>query len=307
MNQSSLIIDPPSAADVSHVAPDEQPANDLRHAMMSLPLEQQKALTDVYMERRTGFRKWLLSQMTEGIHYGYPPGCEPKPDPEHPGNFLIWMKGGFKSYPASQWKPKPELYKAGAQFICDLLGVDPKWNADLAGWQQLGSPAGTFVYKCDLYSKASGHWLGEGRGARKVGTKGGDENNGVKMAMKSAHVDAVMNTYGLSDLFVQDSALPPPNPNPEQDGKAPQAPPRNKRAKPATAVTQDQLGHVSAEWKSTHPEPSGDVGVQREKFKGWVKWATQREFDSGQLAEWTVADYQACCSKLGIKTLEELA
>jgi hypothetical protein len=46
--------------------------------------------------------------------------------------------------------------------------------------------------------------LGEGRGAGVAGVKRRDGNGAVKIAQKSAKIDAVINTLGLSDLFTQD-------------------------------------------------------------------------------------------------------
>lgn len=299
MNEQALIIDEPRGMTP---AQQDAPANDLRHAMMTLPIEDQNKFLAEYKERRDNFREWLLSQLVEGTHFGYPPGCEPKPDPEHPGCYLVWMKGGYKSFPKEQWQPKPELYKAGAQFLCDILRIDPKWQADIDGWKQLGSPSGTFVYKCDLYSTA-GVWLGEGRGARKVGTKGGDENNGVKMAMKSALVDAVMNTYRLGDLFLQDIDQPPPHDNPPENPAAPKAAPRAQRQ---TVVTEQDLAHLTDHWKAANPDPEGNLVRQGAEFKKWVIDVCDRVFNARKLPEWTMNDYAKCCTALGIQTLAEL-
>lgn len=200
---------------------------DLRAASLSVPIEvMQRALTE-YKERRDEFRAWLKEQLVEGIHYGYAPGCEPRLNAS--GELMIWQKGkgqndgGYKAYSRKQWQAKPSLYKAGADFICDLLGIQPRFEADMEAWQQLGSQSGTFVMKCSLLSKATAEIVGEGRGVRKEGQKGGDANNAIKMAQKAAKVDAVLNAYGLSDLFTQDmdpDDAPKQSPNAETVAKA---------------------------------------------------------------------------------------
>jgi hypothetical protein len=66
----------------------------------------------------------------------------------------------------------------------------------------LGRPAGVICYVCALYTK-QGDCVGEGRGAREV-TKDQDINKAIKMAQKSAQIDAILRTGSLSDSFTQD-------------------------------------------------------------------------------------------------------
>ena len=69
-------------------------------------------------------------------------------------------------------------------------------------WEMLGRPAGVICYICELYTKR-GELVGEGRGAREV-LKEQDINKAIKMAQKSAQIDAVLRTGALSDAFTQD-------------------------------------------------------------------------------------------------------
>ena len=57
-------------------------------------------------------------------------------------------------------------------------------------------------YVCALYTKG-GEFVGEGRGAREV-AKDKDINKAIKMAQKSAQIDAILRTGSLSDYFTQD-------------------------------------------------------------------------------------------------------
>ena len=47
----------------------QRPA-DFKSGFQLLPVEQQEVVLAEYSARRTHFRKWLLSQLKEGIHYG---------------------------------------------------------------------------------------------------------------------------------------------------------------------------------------------------------------------------------------------
>lgn len=262
------------AADVSHAEPDERPvANDLRHAMMTLPVEQQDVMLAEYVVRRDNFRRWLMHQLEEGKHYGVPPGCEPK-----------------QTNPR-QWQAQPSLYAAGADLLCDLLTLRAEYKADIDAWQQLGSKPGYVVMICRLYSRANGTLIGEGRGARKEGQKGGDLNNAIKMAQKSAKVDAVLNCYGLRDMFTQDlENLPTPHENPEPNPSAPTAPPRG-----GAPVSRDQCAALYAYWQQKYPTEG------KSEYELWVRGVARRGFAVFKSHEWTPNDYHACCRALNFE------
>jgi len=153
-----------------------------------LPVEEQRAVLAEYGKRHQCFIDWLLSQLVEGIHYGVPPGCEPRgtPDPR-------------------QWQAKPSLYKAGALLVANLLKLSPRFEADQAAWTQLGKPEQTFVFKCELWSASAGKVIGEGRGTYAVGEKKMPANSAIKLAEKRALSDAIINSIpGMADLFTQD-------------------------------------------------------------------------------------------------------
>lgn len=271
---------------------------DLRTHALSVPVETMQRGLAEYFDRRTAFRDWLRSKLVSGVHYGYPPGCEPKYDDK--GNYLVWIKGGYKAYPPDQWQPKPSLYQAGADFICDLMGTRPEFAADLDAWKQMGEPKDTFVFACRLFNK-SNHLLGEGRGVRKVGDKGGDANNAIKMAMKAAKVAAVLNTWGLADLWTQDleDGPPPaaPAPNPPADPSAPQAQPRGKRDMPPL---RDRINRIGNLWRAANPRDDGDRTAWSIDFKKWVIEAAGRTFNAGQEAQWSIGDCERCEQALGV-------
>src|SRR5919206_541054 len=97
---------------------------------------------------------------------------------------------------------KPSLSKAGSEKILSLFNVHARFRKDDETWEMLGRPAGVICYVCELYTKR-GEFVGEGRGAREV-LKEKDINKAIKMAQKSAQIDAVLRTGALSDAFTQD-------------------------------------------------------------------------------------------------------
>jgi hypothetical protein len=97
---------------------------------------------------------------------------------------------------------KPSLSKAGSEKFLRLFNVHATFRKDEETWEMLGRPAGVICYVCALYTKR-GEVVGEGRGAREV-LKEKDINKAIKMAQKSAQIDAVLRTGALSDAFTQD-------------------------------------------------------------------------------------------------------
>jgi hypothetical protein len=59
------------------------------------------------------------------------------------------------------------------------------------------------MVRCEL-KDAAGRVLAEGVGARSLKQDYGDLNKCLKMAEKSAHIDAVLRLAGLSEVFTQD-------------------------------------------------------------------------------------------------------
>lgn len=234
--------------------------DDAPQRMMSvqlMPVPQMQAVTAEYTLRRTTFRRWLLSQMVEGVHFGFAPGCEPR-DGVNP----------------EQWTQKPGLYKAGAQLLCDLMRMQARWESDEIAWKQLGSLSGTFVIRCQLFNigspffadRAAGDLLGEGRGVFAVNEKKMNANAAIKMAEKRAMVDAVINTLAIADLFTQDRDPEdaPPSPKPDRAADAPQAPTRQERK----ADPRDRMKAIGEAWAKKYNSPDRQAFIQwcREKL-----------------------------------------
>jgi hypothetical protein len=100
---------------------------------------------------------------------------------------------------------KPSLRKPGAEKICGMLGIVATFPT-LKDYEQAvlqGIPIGAIILRCHLLS-AAGAVVADGVGARSVDEDGGDLNKALKMACKSAHIDATLRMAGLSELFTQD-------------------------------------------------------------------------------------------------------
>lgn len=284
---SELIVTEPPTTIAEYQPPIERPRTaltDLRQAMMNLSPDRMKIALQEYDERRNTFRSWLQDTLIEGVHFGYPPGCK---------------KSSAKE---SEWKSKPSLYKAGAEFICDLMGWRPVYIADKEAWEQLGGIAGNIVIRCTIHSRSSGEIIGEGIGARKTGNKGMDENASLKMAQKNALVCAVLNGQGLSDLFTQDLENYEPTENPEP-APTPAAPTRTQRQehKPATPPACEQCRTLWANYCAKYPVPKGDaeaIEKSRIEFGEWIESVTGRQFNVRDGKAWRAGEFDLCMEEL---------
>ncbi len=97
---------------------------------------------------------------------------------------------------------KKSLAKGGAEKIASIF----QWNAmffkDTESLEMIGIDTGLVAFKCTL-SKGT-KFVGEGRGAASLANNANDPNKTLKMAQKSAFIDAVLRASGLSDFFTQD-------------------------------------------------------------------------------------------------------
>lgn len=272
-------------------SPAEMRPMTLADGMSLLPVEQQKQVLAEYDARRVNFRRWLLSHMQEGVHYGVPPGCEVRLDDQ--GNIVQRRGKDWIVVPKTQWQSKPSLYKPGAWLLVDLLRLEAIFEPDEQLRAQMKPDANTFVLKCTLQDPTTHKRLGEGRGAYSVGEKGANTNTALKMAEKCAVVDAVLNTLALSDLFTQDreDAVPPPREQPEPDENAPTTPTRAERQGPPTDIFKraEFLG-LKEQYKAARP------GGTKEAFLGWASQIAG--VDLHVTSNWTLAAVQKCVEAL---------
>jgi hypothetical protein len=106
---------------------------------------------------------------------------------------------------------KPVLFKPGAEKICGMLGVIPRFP-NLPEYERAalqGVDLKVIVLHCELQN-STGWVLADGVGARSLQQDQGDLNKSLKMAEKAAHIDATLRLAGLSALFTQDLDDTPP-------------------------------------------------------------------------------------------------
>lgn len=176
---------------------------------------------------------------------------------------------------------------------------------------------GEFVAMVEAVRASDGFVLG--RGIASCGPDEPDWRKRSRQARRSmAQTRAAGKAMRLLFSWVMELAGYAPTPLEEMDGPVaeqhdnptatdtPVEQPRAKREKPQTEVSEQQLGHVTAEWKSRNPDPDGNLMRQRSAFTAWVLETCRRDFKPVKLAEWRHGDYLKCCGALGIPTLEEL-
>jgi hypothetical protein len=131
-------------------------------------------------ENRTLLLDWIRFALKEGTDYG--------------------------SIPTKRGPSKPSLFKPGAEKICGMLGVTVRFPSLAETEQALlkGFVPEYVMVRCEL-SNIHGQTLADGVGARSLKQDYGDLNKALKMAEKSAHIDATLRLAGLSEVFTQDT------------------------------------------------------------------------------------------------------
>lgn len=99
-------------------------------------------------------------------------------------------------------KDKRSLGKPGAEKVAAIFRMVATFQVDKDTIALLPERKEWVAYVCTL--RRDGEVVGEGRGAETLREAQGDPNKMVKMAEKSAHIDAVIRATGISDLFTQD-------------------------------------------------------------------------------------------------------
>lgn len=98
---------------------------------------------------------------------------------------------------------KKSLAKGGAEKIASIFGWSAQFAKDTEALEMLGELKGLVALVCNLTDR-SGRIVGQGRGAASLAKNSNDPNKTLKMAQKSAFIDAVLRASGLSDIYTQD-------------------------------------------------------------------------------------------------------
>ena len=139
-----------------------------------------RAGLDRRKENRDTLMDWIRSALVEGRDFG-----------------SIMIRGQ---------KSKPSLLKPGAEKIAGMLGLIPRFP-NLKEYEESaisGNDIDLIILKCELHNQL-GEVVGEGVGARSTERQdNGDLNKALKMASKSAMIDATLRCAGISEVFTQD-------------------------------------------------------------------------------------------------------
>lgn len=122
---------------------------------------------------------------------------------------MDWLWGALvENVDYGRIKPaqKPALWQPGAEKLCGYLDLTPSFP-DAQAYVQMaveGTVIGPILVRCYL-TDSNGRLVGEGMGAREP-DQTPKLNDRMKMAQKSALIDAVKRCAGLSEVFTQDEA-----------------------------------------------------------------------------------------------------
>ncbi len=227
----------PQGAQVSMLAPIHQPANPL-----DLPAEVFRAGLDRRKANRGAMMEWIRSAMVEGVDYG-----------------VIQTKRG---------PSKPSLWKPGAEKICGMLGVTIHFPT-LHDYEQAalhGVDIKHVIIRCEIHD-AAGRVVADGVGARTISQDYGDLNKALKMAEKSAHIDAALRMAGLSEVFTQDLE---DMKNTDLDTKTTTTKPAQPDAADESAAGGREPRLISGAQKKRLEARIGELGLDRERIKSWI-------------------------------------
>ncbi|MFH1983205.1 MAG: hypothetical protein ABIL58_15285 [Pseudomonadota bacterium] len=187
------VLPPEMPQDLSVAIP-----NVIPRSPMDWPVERFSEALVRREDNRKALLRWISSNLQAGVDYGQIHVV--KKD-----NCRLANEGrAHECIDPRHWS-KPSLWKPGAEKICGMLGLIPRFP-NLSEYENAvirGEDINVIILKCELHT-GNGFVAAEGTGARRVGQDNGDINKSLKMAMKSAHIDAALRVAGLSELFTQD-------------------------------------------------------------------------------------------------------
>ena len=267
------------SAEVRALAPHPVSASPL-----DLPAEVFRAGLDRRKENRAALMEWIRAALVEGVDYGRihvvsKDRCKLGKHCTNPAHFS-----------------KPSLFKPGAEKICGMLGVGVHFPT-LHDYEQAalhGVELHHVIIRCEIRD-AAGHVVADGVGARSLKQDYGDINKALKMAEKSAHIDATLRMAGLSEVFTQDL-------EDMTHGENLAAQARHKEGDSlggaAGGTGADAAQSISDEQQRVLDARIGELGLDRGRVESWVKRAWRVE----RFRDLTAAQY----AKLG-KKLDEWA
>lgn len=182
-----------SAANLPHLGKQTQTVLVAAANPLDLPAATFSEGLDRRKQNRAALMVWVREALLEGadfgrIHVVSKDKCRAGKECKNPAHFS-----------------KPSLFKPGAEKICGMLGVTVRYPtlADYERAALMGAKLSQIIIRCEILD-ASGRVVADGVGARTIAQDYGDLNKALKMAEKSAHIDATLRMAGLSEVFTQD-------------------------------------------------------------------------------------------------------
>lgn len=169
-----------------------------RSSPMDMPVQVFTEALNRREANRRALLQWIQTSLVQGVDYGsiHIVGK----------NKCRYAKEGraWECPVKSHWS-KNSLFKPGAEKILGMMSLTARYpNIHLYEEAVInGQDIQVIILKCELHTQ-NGIVVGEGTGARSVSQDYGDINKSIKMASKSAMIDATLRVAGLSELFTQD-------------------------------------------------------------------------------------------------------
>src|SRR5918996_478701 len=163
-----------------------------------LPAEVFRAGLDRRKANRATLMEWIRSALVEGVDFGKIHNVGKTKCP-------LAARGKAEECKDPKHWSKPSLFKPGAEKICGMLGVTVYFPT-LPDYEQAalrGADINQVILRCEIRDSA-GRVVADGIGARSLEQDYSDLNKAMKMAEKSAHIDATLRMAGLSEVFTQD-------------------------------------------------------------------------------------------------------
>ena len=205
---------------------------------------------------RAALMAWVRDALVDGIDYGKihvvsKNKCQAGRDCKNPAHFS-----------------KPSLFKPGAEKICGMLGVTVRYPTllDYEKAALTGATLSQIIIRCEIV-EASGRVVADGVGARIIAQDYGDINKALKMAEKSAHIDATLRMAGLSEVFTQDL---------EDMLQRREA----ETIQQAEAVLDNNFKGITKTQHQALEDKIKKLGLDRNRVKAWMLKASHQRFNN---------------------------
>lgn len=219
----------------------------LARSPLDLPIARFRSDLDRRASNRAALIQWVREGMVDGIDFGRIHAVG-----KNRCNLAAQGRAAECTNPA-HWS-KASLFKPGAEKICGMLGLTVHFPtlSDYETAAISGVDLAQIIMRCEIRDSA-GNVVADGVGARNIKQDFGDINKSLKMAEKSAHIDATLRLAGLSEVFTQDI----------EETQA--ASPRSQVA--AEQINPEDLAALDKRIKA--------LGIDRERLSLWLVKATR--------------------------------